>query len=103
MDDSAPGLLLASDRDHRRWNERFSGKPVGEAQGAFRFRVADPPRGLRRWHVEAVIGAQRFSVSSHDDRETAAELASNLVSVSIGGGSDFSLLRIPASLVKGEP
>ena len=28
-------------------------------------------RGLKRWHVEIAVGAQRFSLSSHDDREGA--------------------------------
>jgi hypothetical protein len=93
---SAPRSFFASDRDQRRWNQRFAGKPLDEAEGAFRVRLIETPRGLKRWHVEIVVGAQRFSMSSHDDREAAerdARLfgslfdpeALRLTSVEVGG------------------
>jgi hypothetical protein len=31
----------------------------------------DRDAAVRRWHVEIALGAQRFSLSSHDDREAA--------------------------------
>jgi hypothetical protein len=68
---SAPRSYFASDRDHRRWNERFSGKPLDEAEGAFRVRLVERQRGFKRWHVEIAVGLQRFSLSSHDDRAAA--------------------------------
>jgi glycosyltransferase involved in cell wall biosynthesis len=74
---TAPRSYFASGRDHRRWKQRFAGKPLSETTGAFRVRVTETPRAFRRWHVEIVIGAQRFSLSSHHDRE-AAELDARL-------------------------
>lgn len=68
---TAPRSLFASDRDRRRWNDRFAGKALDQAEGAFRVRVIETPRGLKRWHVEIAVGAQRFSLSSHDEREAA--------------------------------
>jgi hypothetical protein len=73
---TAPPALFASDRDRQRWNERFAGKALDEAEGAFRVRLRETPRGKRRWHVEIAVGAQRFSLSSHDDREAAERDAS---------------------------
>ena len=64
-----PRDYFASGPDHRRWEERFAGKPVDETQDAFRIRVIETPRGLRRWHLQFVVGIQGFSVSSYDDRE----------------------------------
>jgi len=68
---TAPPSYFASDRDHRRWNQRFAGKPVAETPGAVRVRLVEMPRGFKRWHVEIVVGVQRFSLSSHDDRKEA--------------------------------
>ena len=68
---TAPPAYFASDRDCRRWSQRFAGKPLAETEGAFRVRVVETPRGLKRWHVEIAVGVQRFSLSSHDDRKEA--------------------------------
>jgi hypothetical protein len=35
---TAPRSYFASGRDHRRWKERFAGKPLSETTGAFRVR-----------------------------------------------------------------
>jgi hypothetical protein len=63
----APQSFFASDPDHRRWKERFSGKPVAETEGAFLVWVIETPRGKRRWHLQFVVGVQAFSVSSYND------------------------------------
>ena len=68
---AAPRSLFASDRDHRRWNERFAGRPLNGAEGAFRVRMIERPHANRRWHVEFAVGAQWFSLSSYDDPEEA--------------------------------
>ena len=64
---TAPRSYFASDGDHRRWKQSFSGKPVAETEGAFRVRVIEEPRGKRRWHLQFVVGVQGFSVSSYNE------------------------------------
>jgi hypothetical protein len=64
---TAPRSYFASDPDHRRWNQRFAGKPVAATQGAFRVRVIETPRGKRRWQLQFVVGVKGFSVSSYND------------------------------------
>ena len=68
---TAPRDYFASDRDHRRWQDRFAGKPLAETPGAFRTVLIERPRSLKRWHVEIVVGIQRFSMSSHNERKEA--------------------------------
>jgi hypothetical protein len=85
---TAPRSFFASDRDHRRWNQRFSGKPLAETPGASRVRVVETPRGVKRWHVEIVVGIQHFSLSSHDDRE-AAELDAQLLDPKVRVGPEL--------------
>jgi hypothetical protein len=85
---TAPRDYFDSNRDHRRWNDRFAGKPIAESPGASRVRVVETPRGLKRWHVEIGVGAQPFSLSSHDDRD-AAERDSQLLDPNIQFGPEL--------------
>lgn len=86
---TAPRSYFASDRVHRRWNARFAGQPIAETPGAFRVGLIETPRGRERWHVEITVGAQRFSLSSHDDREAAERDAR-----SFSSGFDNDALRV---------
>lgn len=91
---TAPRSYFASDSDHRRWNARFAGKPIAENPGAFRVRVIETRRGKRRWHVEIAVGAQRFSLSGHDERE-AAEWDAGL----FGSLSDLDAFRAKGDIL----
>lgn len=70
---TAPLAYFDSDRDHRRWNERFAGQPVDQATDAYRIRWVETPHAKKRWHLQFVVGVQAFSMSGYGRRE-AAEL-----------------------------
>jgi hypothetical protein len=87
--------FFAFNRDHRRWNRRFAGKPIAETPSAFRVRVVKTPRGLKRWHAQVVVGVKRFSLSSDNDRKAASLDAHKILAIqALSRG--FGLRRVPA-------
>jgi hypothetical protein len=67
----APRDFFRSEREWRRWNERYCGKPVLFSGGALRAELVEAAGARRKWHVHIVLGSRRFSLRSHGDREHA--------------------------------
>ena len=100
---TAPRAFFASNRDHRRWNERFAGKPPDQGRRAFRIRVIEKAHAKKQWRAHVVVGAQRFSLSSYNDRKAARLDANKLLAIqALSRG--FGLRRVraqPATLQSG--
>ena len=84
----APRAYFASDRDHRALERTLCWQAARRNPGAFRVRLIERQRGFKRWHVEVAVGAQRFSLSSHDDRE-AAERDAQLLDPNVKFGPEL--------------
>jgi hypothetical protein len=67
---SAPRSSFESERDHARWNRRYSGEPVLEKPGGLRVELVRN-KLRRKWQVQYVVGRRRYSLSSHSDYESA--------------------------------